>query len=81
MFNRALALTRKLGFPDVILPGEAGRGRLRGRGGEGRVGDQRPNSPEKWKEEKVRGQGTEGAEGGAKRGWWFERKNRKWSCG
>lgn len=23
MFNRALALTRKLGFPDVILPGEA----------------------------------------------------------
>lgn len=23
VFNRALALTRKLGFPDVILPGEA----------------------------------------------------------
>lgn len=49
--------------------------------GQGRVGDQRPNSPEKWKEEKVRGQGTEGAEEGAKRGWWFEMKNRKWSCG
>lgn len=26
MFNRALALTRKLGFPDVILPGEAAEG-------------------------------------------------------
>lgn len=28
MFNRALALTRKLGFPDVILPGEAAESSL-----------------------------------------------------
>lgn len=35
MFNRALALTRKLGFPDVIMPGKEAKRR---RGG----GDQRP---------------------------------------
>lgn len=36
MFNRALALTRKLGFPDVILPGEAAES-SRGLWGQGRV--------------------------------------------
>lgn len=46
--------------------------------GAGEGGGQRPNSPEKWKEEKVRGRGTEGAEEGSKRGWRFDRKNRKW---
>lgn len=77
MFNRALALTRKLGFPDVILPGEAAES-SRGWWGQGRVGAQRQNSLEKWKEEKVRGRGIEGAEEGSKRGWRFDRKNRKW---
>ncbi|TWW56809.1 Dedicator of cytokinesis protein 3 [Takifugu flavidus] len=80
VFNRALALTRKLGFPDVILPGEAAES-SRGLWGQGRVGDQRPNSLEKWKEEKVRGRETEGAEEGSKRGWRFDKKEQEVGSG
>lgn len=44
MFNRALALTRKLGFPDVILPGEAAES-SRGLWGQGRVGGPEAKQP------------------------------------
>lgn len=74
MFNRALALTRKLGFPDVILPGEAAES-SRGRGGWGTRGQTAWRNGKRRRSEvgKQRVQRKDQREDGG-----LTRKNRKW---
>lgn len=62
MFNRALALTRKLGFPDVILPGEAAEssGDLWGQGEGGGPEAKQPREMEKGVGHRSRNRGCRG---------------------
>lgn len=83
MFNRALALTRKLGFPDVILPGKEAKSSISNgdRGVQGGGGDKRPDGLEERKEGMVKVQRIEdvdeGAEGHCKKDVRLARNRRK----